>query len=148
MRAASTSPWTTSTALSRRVPVLCKVAPAKADVHMEDVHRAGGIMAILGELDRAGLINRELPTVHAATLGDALDRWDIAPHQQRRRCATSSRAAPGGVPTQVAFSQDRRWDELDLDRETGVIRDAEHAVLARMAASPCSTATSRSTAAS
>jgi dihydroxy-acid dehydratase len=112
--------------LSRRVPVLCKVAPAKADVHMEDVHRAGGIMAILGQLDEAGLINRDLPTVHTATIGDALDRWDIS-----RTNSESVRkffmAAPGGVPTQVAFSQERRWDELDLDREKGAIRNIEHA---------------------
>lgn len=112
-------------ALSRRVPVLCKVAPAKSDVHMEDVHRAGGIMAILGQLDNAGLINRDLPTVHTSTLGEALDHWDIS-----RTSSQSVRdfflAAPGGVPTQVAFSQDRRWDELDLDREKGVIRSAEH----------------------
>ncbi|PBB20918.1 dihydroxy-acid dehydratase [Mesorhizobium sp. WSM4313] len=110
--------------LSRKVPVLCKVAPAKSDVHMEDVHRAGGIMAILGQLDEAGLINRDLPTVHTATLGEALDHWDIS-----RTSAENVRdfflAAPGGVPTQVAFSQDRRWDELDLDREKGVIRSAE-----------------------
>ncbi|CAM5464676.1 dihydroxy-acid dehydratase [Mesorhizobium sp. UC22_110] len=112
--------------LSRKVPVLSKVAPAKSDVHMEDVHRAGGIMAILGQLDKAGLINRDLPTVHSATMGDALERWDIS-----RTTAENVRkfymAAPGGVPTQVAFSQDRRWDELDLDREKGVIRSAEHA---------------------
>lgn len=110
--------------LSRKVPVLCKVAPAKSDVHMEDVHRAGGIMAILGQLDQAGLINRDLPTVHTATLGEALDHWDIS-----RTSAENVRdfflAAPGGVPTQVAFSQDRRWDELDLDREKGVIRSAK-----------------------
>ena len=112
-------------ALSRKVPVLCKVAPAKSDVHMEDVHRAGGIMAILGQLDNAGLLNRDLPTVHTSTLGEALDHWDIS-----RTTSQSVRdfflAAPGGVPTQVAFSQDRRWDELDLDREKGVIRSAEH----------------------
>ncbi|TIT03090.1 MAG: dihydroxy-acid dehydratase [Mesorhizobium sp.] len=112
-------------ALSRKVPVLCKVAPAKADVHMEDVHRAGGIMAILGQLDNAALINRDLPTIHTRTLGEALDHWDIS-----RTTSQSVRdfflAAPGGVPTQVAFSQDRRWDELDLDREKGVIRSAEH----------------------
>jgi dihydroxy-acid dehydratase len=111
--------------LSRRVPVLSKVAPAKSDVHMEDVHRAGGIFAILGQLDRAGLLNRDCPTVHSATLGDAIDRWDIS-----RTNSDSVRrffmAAPGGVPTQVAFSQDRRWDDLDLDREKGVIRSAEH----------------------
>ena len=94
---------------------------------MEDVHRAGGIMAILGELDRAGLIDTELPTVHSASLGEALDRWDVAPHRPARACARFFRAAPGGVPTQTAFSQDGRWDELDLDRAGGVIRDAEHA---------------------
>jgi hypothetical protein len=110
--------------LSRRVPVLCKVAPAKSDVHMEDVHRAGGIFAILGELERAGLLNAECPTVHAASLGEAINRWDI-----RRTNSKSVRefflAAPGGVPTQVAFSQERRWDDLDLDRAKGVIRAAE-----------------------
>jgi dihydroxy-acid dehydratase len=110
--------------LSRRVPVLCKVAPAKSDVHMEDVHRAGGIFGILGELERAGLLNAGCHTVHAATLGEAINRWDI-----RRTNSKSVRdfflAAPGGVPTQVAFSQDRRWDDLDLDRATGVIRSAE-----------------------
>jgi len=112
--------------LSRRVPCLSKVAPAKSDVHMEDVHRAGGIMAILGELDRAGLLHTALPTVHSPTLGDALADWDI--------CLTDNpkvqeffKAAPGGVPTQTAFSQSRRWDELDKDRENGVIRSAEHA---------------------
>jgi dihydroxy-acid dehydratase len=112
--------------LSRRVPCLCKVAPAKADVHMEDVHRAGGIMAILGELDRAGLLNADQPTVHSTTLREALQRWDIC--QTRSESVQSFyRAAPGGVPTQVAFSQDRRWAELDLDRSAGVIRDADHA---------------------
>ncbi|MET3593509.1 dihydroxy-acid dehydratase [Mesorhizobium shonense] len=109
--------------LSRKVPVLCKVAPAKSDVHMEDVHRAGGIMAILGQLDEAGLINRDLPTVHTATLGEALDHWDIA-RTSAENVREFFRAAPGGVPTQVAFSQDRRWDELDTNRETGVIRSA------------------------
>ena len=112
--------------LSRRVPCLCKVAPAKSDVHMEDVHRAGGVMAILGELDRAGLINAEEPTVHSATLGAALARWDIA-QSESEAVRNFFRAAPGGVPTQVAFSQERRWDELDLDRAKGVIRDREHA---------------------
>ena len=112
--------------LSRRVPCLSKVAPAKNDVHMEDVHRAGGIYAILGELDRAGLIHTHLPTVHSRTLAEALDRWDV------KRTNSPSvqeffKAAPGGVPTQVAFSQDRRWAELDLDRESGVIRSADHA---------------------
>jgi dihydroxy-acid dehydratase len=111
--------------LSRRVPVLSKVAPAKSDVHMEDVHRAGGIMAILGELDRGGLINRDLPTVHSRTLGDALDRWDIS-RTNSEAVREFFRAAPGGVPTQVAFSQSSRWDELDLDRKTGVIRGVEY----------------------
>ena len=111
--------------LSRRVPVLSKVAPAKSDVHMEDVHRAGGIMAILGELDRGGLLNRDLPTVHSRTLGDALERWDIS-RTNSEAVREFFRAAPGGVPTQVAFSQSSRWDELDLDRKTGVIRDVEH----------------------
>ncbi|TIY02917.1 MAG: dihydroxy-acid dehydratase, partial [Mesorhizobium sp.] len=112
-------------ALSRNVPVLCKVAPAKADVHMEDVHRAGGIMAILGQLDNAGLINRDLPTVHTRTLGEALDHWDIS-RTSSQNVRDFFLAAPGGVPTQVAFSQDRRWDELDLDREKGVIRSAQY----------------------
>ena len=112
--------------LSRRVPCLSKVAPAKADVHMEDVHRAGGVMAILGELDRGGLIHRDTPTVHAPNMGEALERWDIR-RTESDTVRTFFRAAPGGVPTQVAFSQSRRWDELDLDREAGVIRDVEHA---------------------
>ena len=110
--------------LLRKVPVLCKVAPAKSDVHMEDVHRAGGIMAILGELNRAGLLNAGLPTVHAPTLGDAVARWDIA-GQPERDVTDFFLAAPGGVPTQVAFSQNRRWDDLDTDREKGVIRSAK-----------------------
>ncbi|MDE2464081.1 MAG: dihydroxy-acid dehydratase, partial [Alphaproteobacteria bacterium] len=108
--------------LSRRVPCLCKVAPSKSDVHLEDVHRAGGIMAILGELDRAGLIHSDVPTVHSETLGEALQRWDI----RRTNSPTVHdfyRAAPGGIPTQVAFSQNSRWETLDLDREGGVIRD-------------------------
>ncbi|MDB5613524.1 MAG: ilvD, partial [Devosia sp.] len=110
--------------LSLKVPVLTKVAPAKSDVHMEDVHRAGGIFAILGQLDRAGLINRSEPTVHAATMGDAIDKWDIS-----RTNSESVRnfylAAPGGVRTTQAFSQSNRWTELDLDRQNGVIRSAE-----------------------
>ncbi|MBO6902365.1 MAG: dihydroxy-acid dehydratase [Rhizobiaceae bacterium] len=111
--------------LSRKVPVLCKVAPAKSDVHMEDVHRAGGIMAILGQLDKAGLIRRDSPTVHSETIGDAIDRWDIS-RTEADNVRNFFMAAPGGVPTQVAFSQDRRWDGLDLDREKGVIRSVEH----------------------
>ena len=111
--------------LSRKVPCLSKVAPAKADVHMEDVHRAGGIMSILGELNRAGLLNAGLPTVHARTLGDALAKWDISVSEDPAALKLFS-AAPGGIPTQVAFSQEARWEELDLDRENGVIRDAQH----------------------
>jgi dihydroxy-acid dehydratase len=112
--------------LSRRVPVLSKVAPAKNDVHMEDVHRAGGIMAILGELDRAGLLHTDTPTVHAPTMADALAQWDVA-RTNAPSVQEFYRAAPGGVPTQTAFSQSRRWSELDLDRENGVIRSATHA---------------------
>ncbi len=112
--------------LSRRVPNLCKVAPATQSYHMEDVHRAGGVMAILGELDRGGLLHRDIPTIHSSTLGNALEHWDI--------CCTSDeqvhtlfRAAPGNVPTQQAFSQEKRWSELDRDRSHGCIRDVEHA---------------------
>ena len=112
--------------LSRRVPVLCKVAPSVADVHLEDVHRAGGIMAILGELDRAGLIHKELPNVHSKSLEDALGRWDVM-RTKSDSVRHFFKAAPGGVPTQVAFSQDRRFEDLDTDRKTGTIRDAEHA---------------------
>ena len=111
--------------LSRKVPCLSKVAPAKADVHMEDVHRAGGIMGILGELDRGGLLHTHLPTVHAPTMADALAQWDIAVTDNQAALDLFS-AAPGGIPTQTAFSQSARWKELDLDREKGVIRDAQH----------------------
>ncbi|KSV83166.1 dihydroxy-acid dehydratase [Sinorhizobium sp. GL28] len=111
--------------LSRKVPCLSKVAPAKSDVHMEDVHRAGGIMSILGELEKGGLINRDCPTVHSATIGDAIDRWDIT-RTSSETVRNFFRAAPGGIPTQVAFSQESRWDELDTDREKGVIRSVEH----------------------
>jgi dihydroxy-acid dehydratase len=112
--------------LSRKVPVLCKVAPSVSYVHMEDVHRAGGIMGILGELDRGGLLHREAGSIHAGTLGAALDRWDV----QRTDVAAVHdfyRAAPGGVPTQVAFSQANRYDTIDTDRAAGVIRDVENA---------------------
>ena len=112
--------------LSRRVPVLCKVAPSVPDIHVEDVHRAGGIMGILGELDRAHLLNRDVKMVHAETLDQALARWDV-----KRGASKATReffsAAPGGVPTQVAFSQAARWELLDEDREKGVIRDLDHA---------------------
>ena len=112
--------------LSRKVPVLCKVAPSVADVHLEDVHRAGGVMAIMGELDRAGLIHSDLPSVHSRSLAAALERWDIT-RTKSESVRNFYMAAPGGVPTQVAFSQDRRFEELDLDRSAGCIRDAEHA---------------------
>ncbi|MET3901173.1 dihydroxy-acid dehydratase [Devosia sp. UYZn731] len=112
--------------LSRKVPVLCKVAPAKNDVHMEDVHRAGGIFSILGQLDRANLINRSEPTIHAATMGDALDKWDIS-RTNSESVRNFFMAAPGGVRTTEAFSQSNRWAELDLDRKEGAIRSAEYA---------------------
>ncbi|MBK1663586.1 dihydroxy-acid dehydratase [Rhodospirillum rubrum] len=112
--------------LSRRIPHLCKVSPSTADFYMEDVHRAGGVMGIMGELSRAGLLHEELPTVHAPTLKAALDHWDI-----RRPVGDAVRAffraAPGGVRTVVPFSTDRLWDSLDDDRETGCIRDLDHA---------------------
>ncbi|MGE8103757.1 dihydroxy-acid dehydratase [Allorhizobium sp. NPDC080224] len=111
--------------LSRRVPCLSKVAPAKQDVHMEDVHRAGGIMRILGELDRGGLINRDCPTVHAETIGHAIDRWDIT-RTNSETVREFFKAAPGGVRTTQAFSQASRWDDLDTDGEKGVIRSVDH----------------------
>jgi dihydroxy-acid dehydratase len=113
--------------LSRRVPNLCKVSPSVANVHMEDVHRAGGIMALLGELNRAGLLHTDLPTVHAPTMAAALDRWDVAGADPNGTAGLMYRAAPGGVRTIVAFSQDQRFQELDTDRAKGVIRDVEHA---------------------
>ncbi len=112
--------------LSRKVPVLCKVAPAVANVHVEDVHRAGGIMGILGELDRAGLIDTSVSSIHAKTMADGLARWDIK-RSDSVKVGAFFRAAPGGVPTQIAFSQSSRWDDLDADRTTGVIRDRAHA---------------------
>ena len=111
--------------LSRKVPCLSKVAPAKQDVHMEDVHRAGGIMRILGELDRGGLINRDCPTVHAETIGHAIDRWDIT-RTNSETVRDFFKAAPGGVRTTQAFSQASRWDDLDTDGEQGVMRFFEH----------------------
>ena len=112
--------------LSRRVPNLCKVAPSAPNVHLEDVHRAGGIMAILGELDRAGLLHRDVPTVYAPTLGVAIDNLDVklnvSPAVQE-----FYRAAPFGVRTTVAFSQSARYPDLDLDRDAGVIRNLAHA---------------------
>ena len=112
--------------ISRHVPCLCKVAPTTAQYHMEDVHRAGGIMGILGELDRAGLIHRDLPTVHSKTLGEALENYDVM-RAHDTAVFDFYRAAPGGVPSQVAFSQERRYPELDLDRTAGCIRDKANA---------------------
>ena len=112
--------------LSRRVPCVCKVAPSIANVHVEDVHRAGGILGILAELDRGGLIHRDVHSVHAASLGAAMDRWDIA-GKPTEGVKTFFMAAPGGIPTQVAFSQAERYESLDADRGTGVIRDIAHA---------------------
>jgi dihydroxy-acid dehydratase len=112
--------------LSRRVPVLCKVAPSVPDVHVEDVHAAGGVIAILGELARAGLIDTSVPTVHAETLSEALQRWDVT-QTVDESVKTFYRAAPGGIPTTEAFSQSQRWDQLDTDRAEGVIRDKAHA---------------------
>ncbi|ACI52452.1 dihydroxy-acid dehydratase [Gluconacetobacter diazotrophicus PA1 5] len=113
--------------LSRRVPHLCKVAPSKADVHMEDVHRAGGIFAILGELDRLGLLDREVSMVHAPSLAQALERWDVSAPGASEAATTLFRAAPGGVRTTQAFSQASRYHALDLDRAAGAIRDGAHA---------------------
>lgn len=112
--------------LSRKVPNLSKVAPATQLYHMEDVHRAGGVMGILGELDRAGLINRDCKTVHSATLETALNQWDIM-RSKDPAVHTFFSAAPGNVPTQEAFSQNKRWEELDTNREGGCIRDKVHA---------------------
>ncbi len=112
--------------MSRKVPHLCKVAPSTPDYHMEDVHRAGGVMAILGELERQGLVHPLQATVHSKTLGDALNQWDIL-HTKNPVVEKFYRAAPGNVPTQTAFSQERRYDDLDRDRANGCIRDSAHA---------------------
>jgi len=112
--------------MSRIVPQLCKVAPNSPKVHLEDVHRAGGIMAILGELDRAGKLHTDVPTVHAKTMKDALDKWDLA-RQPSAEVQHFYSAGPGGVPSQVAFSQASRWPSLDVDRAQGVIRSGTHA---------------------
>ncbi len=113
--------------LSHRVPCLCKVAPATDKYHVEDVHRAGGIYGILGELSRAGLIQRDVPTVHATTLGAALDAWDVVLNAPDQGVTEFYKAAPGGVPSQVAFSQNQRYPALDLDRTQGCIRDKANA---------------------
>lgn len=113
-------------ALSRRIPQLCKVAPSTPKYHMEDVHRAGGVMAILGELARGGLLNTDVATVHSPTLQAAIEQWDITINLDPNVQSMFS-AGPAGVPTQQAFSQDCRWPSLDLDRADGCIRSVEHA---------------------
>ncbi|OZG71962.1 dihydroxy-acid dehydratase [Hahella sp. CCB-MM4] len=112
--------------LSRKVGQFCKVAPNTPKYHIEDVHRAGGIMGILGELERAGLLHTDVPTVHSKTLLDAINEWDIV-RTQEEAIRTFYKAGPAGIPTQTAFSQSTRWSSLDLDRENGCIRNLEHA---------------------
>ena len=112
--------------MSKIVPQLCKVAPNTNKYHIEDVHRAGGIMAILGELNRAGKLHTDVPTVHAKTMKEALDLWDIA-RNPSEAVQTFYKAGPAGIPTQVAFSQSTRWPSLDVDRADGCIRSIEHA---------------------
>ena len=112
--------------LSRQVPQLCKVAPNTPKYHMEDVHRAGGVMGILGELGRAGLLHTQSPTVHSASMADALAQWDIAASDNSAAHKLFS-AGPAGIPTQTAFSQDTRWESLDTDRQQGCIRSLESA---------------------
>lgn len=113
-------------ALSRRVPQLCKVAPNTPKYHIEDVHRAGGVFGILGELDRAGLLDTGVPTVHSASLADALERWDVV-RSDNDTLHTFFKAGPAGIPTQEAFSQATRWPTLDVDRAEGCIRSLQHA---------------------
>ena len=112
--------------LSRRIPYLCKVAPNDQKYHIEDVHRAGGIFGILAELNRGGLLDTSVSTVHSATLEEAIAKWDIMTNEDEA-LKTFFKAGPGGVPTQVAFSQAARWGSLDADRENGCIRSVEHA---------------------
>jgi len=112
--------------LSKKVPNICKVAPATELYHVEDVHRAGGVMGILAELNRAGLLNNEIPTVHEASLFEALSKYDVATNDDEA-LQTFYRAGPAGIPTQVAFSQEERYNKLDLDRQNGCIRSVEHA---------------------
>ncbi len=112
--------------LSRKVPNLCKVAPSTQKYHMEDVHRAGGVMAILGELDRAGLLHSDISTIHSESMASALKMWDIM-QTNSSEVKEFFMAGPGNVPTQIAFSQSKRWPSLDDDREDGCIRNIEHA---------------------
>ena len=114
-------------AISRRVPNICKVAPSSPDYHLEDVHRAGGIMAILGELDRAGLIDTSTPTVHSETLAAALDQWDIMRPTATEEARRMYLAGPAGIPSQEAFSQDTRWPSLDTDRANGCVHSVDNA---------------------
>jgi len=114
-------------ALSRRVPNICKVAPSTEKYHVEDVHRAGGVVAILGELARAGVIDTSAPTVHSESMASAIAQWDIGTDTCTDQAKHFFTAGPAGIPTQVAFSQDTRWPSLDLDRENGCIRSVEHA---------------------
>ena len=113
--------------LSRKVPVICKVAPSVANVHMEDVHRAGGIMGILGELDRGGLLDTSVGNINGKSLGAVLDQWDVKRPTASPTARNLYLAAPGGVRTMVAFSQSKKYVELDLDRTNGVIHDVAHA---------------------
>ena len=112
--------------LSRTTPCLCKVAPAVANVHMEDVHRAGGIFALLGELDRCGLLDTSVSTIHTPTLAQAITNWDVA-ITNKKEAHDLFLAAPGGIRTTQAFSQSREYNELDLDRANGVIRNQDNA---------------------
>ncbi len=112
--------------LSRKIPQLCKVAPNTPKYHMEDVHRAGGVFGILAELNRAGLLHNQAPTVHSKTLQEALDRWDIMTTESSD-VKNFYKAGPAGIPTQVAFSQSTRWPTLDVDRQEGCIRSMENA---------------------
>ncbi len=112
--------------ISRQVPCVSKVAPATSKYHMEDVHRAGGVMGILAELNRAGVIHTEVPTVHSASMGEALAKWDIVTTQDEE-VKKFYRAAPGGISTTIAFSQSMLWPGLDDDRENGCIRNKAHA---------------------
>ncbi len=114
-------------AISRRVPCLCKVAPATSQYHIEDVHRAGGILGILAELNRAGLVDTTVNNIHSGTLGKAIEAWDVKAANVKAETVEFFKASPGGVPTQVAFSQNRYFNELDLNRADGCIRDKAHA---------------------
>ena len=113
--------------ISRKVPCVSKVAPATQKYHMEDVHRAGGVMSILAELSKGGLIHRDIPTVHSASMGAALEKWDITTTTDED-VKKFYRAAPGGIPTTIAFSQSMLWSDLDTDRANGCIRDIAHAL--------------------